>query len=43
MSILKPETETVYFLQGHGEASPTRDAKKFAEAVSIRLAIISSP
>jgi hypothetical protein len=42
MSILKPETETVYFLQGHGEASPTRDAKKFAEAVSIQNAAVKT-
>jgi hypothetical protein len=42
MSILKPETETVYFLQGHGEASPTRDANKFAEAVSIQNAAVKT-
>ena len=42
MSILKPETETVYFLQGHGEASPTRDANKFVEAVSIQNAAVKT-
>ena len=40
MSILKPDAETVYFLQGHGEASPIRDATKFAEAISIQNAAI---
>jgi len=42
MSILKPDTETVYFLQGHGEASPNRNAQKFAEAVSIQNAAVKS-
>ncbi|MFM8982471.1 MAG: Gldg family protein [Spartobacteria bacterium] len=34
MSLLKPEAETVYFLEGHGETSPGRQTGKFAEAIS---------
>lgn len=40
MSLLKPEVETVYFLEGHGEASPIREAKNFAEAVALQNATV---
>jgi hypothetical protein len=40
ISILEPEAETVYFLQGHGEASPQREAINFAEAISIQNAAV---
>ena len=40
VAILKPDTETVYFLEGHGEASPRRDLSNFAEAVSLQNAAV---
>ena len=40
MSLLKPEVETVYFLEGHGEASPVRETRNFAEAVSLQNATV---
>ena len=40
MSLLTPEAETVYFLEGHGEASPGRQTGKFAEAISLQNASV---
>jgi hypothetical protein len=40
MSLLKPEVETVYFLEGHGEASPVRETRNFAEAVLLQNATV---
>jgi hypothetical protein len=40
MTLLKPESETVYFLEGHGEALPGRQTRKFAEAISLQNASV---
>jgi hypothetical protein len=40
VALLKPEAETVYFLEGHGQASPQRDLSHFAEAVSLQNAVV---
>lgn len=40
IALLKPKAETVYFLQGHGEASPARDLSNFAEAIALQNAVV---
>jgi hypothetical protein len=40
MALLKPQAEIVYFLEGHGEASPARDLSNFAEAIALQNAVL---
>jgi hypothetical protein len=40
IALLKPKAETVYFLEGHGEASPARDLSSFAEAIALQNALV---
>lgn len=42
LALLKPDSETVYFLTGHGEPSPEQDLSNLAEAISQQNAVVKA-
>lgn len=42
LGLLKPESESVYFLTGHGEPSPEKELSNFAEAITQQNAVVKS-
>ncbi|MEI8294119.1 MAG: GldG family protein [bacterium] len=42
LALIKPDSETVYFLTGHGEPSPDRELSNFSEAVSQQNAVVKT-
>jgi hypothetical protein len=42
LALLKPDSETVYFLTGHGEPSPERDLSNFVEAINQQNAVVKT-
>lgn len=42
LGLLKPESESVYFLTGHGEPSPEKELSNFAEAITQQNAVVRS-
>lgn len=42
LALLKPDAETVYFLEGHGEPSPLLELSNFCEAIGRQNAIVKT-
>ena len=42
LALLKPDSETVYFLTGHGEPSPERDLSNLVEAINQQNAVVKA-
>jgi hypothetical protein len=42
LALLKPDSEIVYFLTGHGEPSPEQDLSNLAEAISQQNAVVKA-
>ena len=42
LALLKPDAETVYFLDGHGEPSPARELSNFCEAIGRQNAVVKT-
>lgn len=42
LALLKPDSETVYFLTGHGEPAPDRELSNLSEAISQQNAVVKN-
>jgi hypothetical protein len=42
LALLKPDSETVYFLTGHGEPAPDRELSNLTEAISQQNAVVKN-